>query len=291
MKKKAFYYLCLGCLFSLIYCNLPREISADPEREEWISLFNGKDMTGWTPKIRGFALGDNHLNTFRVSDGALQCNYDQYENFDSKFGHLFYEDSFSYYHLRVEYRTVGDETIEGAPGWAFRNNGLMLHCQAPETMGLEQDFPISLELQLLSGNGTDERSTANLCTPGTHVHVNGELVTDHCMNSTSRTYHGDTWVKVEALVYGDSLVHHLVEGDTVFTFTHPVMGDGVVNGHDPNVLKEGKPITGGYISIQGESHNTEFRRIELLNLCGCKDKEARNFKSYYVKADNSTCIY
>ena len=274
----------------LISCKSP-QMTIGVEDEDWIALFNGRDMQGWIPKIRGYNLGENHLNTFRVADGNLQCNYDQYERFDSKFGHLFYKDSFSYYRLVAEYRTVGDETIEGAPDWAFRNNGLMLHSQAPESMGLDQDFPISLEMQLLSGNGTDERSTANLCTPGTNVHVDGILTTAHCINSTSKTYHGDTWVRVEAIVFGDSIIHHLVEGDTVFTFTKPQIGGGAVAGHDPDIMQEGSPLRSGYITIQGESHRTDFRKIELLNLCGCRDKNAKNYKSYFVKTNNSTCIY
>lgn len=282
--------LFLGYLI-LINCNSRSVENSDSDKEEWLSLFNGKNLDGWTPKIRGVALGENYLNTFRVSNGVLQANYDDYENFDDRFGHLFYKDSFSFYHLIAEYRTVGDSTIPGAPGWAYRNNGLMLHAQSPESMGLEQDFPISLEMQLLSGNGVDDRPTANLCTPGTHVHLADTLFTNHCIQSSSETYHGDTWVKVEAIVLGDSIVYHLVEGDTVFTYTKPVMGGGVVNGYNPDYFMEGKPIKGGYITIQGESHPTEFRKIELLNLCGCTDKKAKNYKSYFVKSENSKCVY
>ena len=45
---------------------------------EWIQLFNGKDLTGWTPKIRYHDLGDNFGDTFRVEDGLLKVSYDQY---------------------------------------------------------------------------------------------------------------------------------------------------------------------------------------------------------------------
>lgn len=274
-----------------LFCTSRVKDPVNPQGEDWISLFNGKDLDGWTPKIRGFAAGENYLNTFRVRNGVLQANYDDYTEFDERYGHLFYKDSFSYYRLIAEYRTVGDSTLPDAPGWAFRNNGLMLHAQSAESMGLDQDFPISLEMQLLSGNGSEERPTANLCTPGTHVHLADTLHTGHCIQSTSKTYHGDTWVRVEAIVLGDSIIHHLVEGDTVFTYTRPVMGKGVVNGYLPKIMQEGKPVKSGYITIQGESHPTEFRKIELLNLCGCTDKKAKNYKSYFVKSDNSQCVY
>ncbi|MFT7032987.1 MAG: hypothetical protein ACJA2S_001488 [Cyclobacteriaceae bacterium] len=249
-------------------------------KEEWIQLYNGKDMANWTPKISGFKAGDNYKNTFRIEEGYLSSSYSEYDTFRNEFGHLFYsKDKFSHYRLRAKYRFVGEQ-VKGGPGWAYRNNGLMLHSQAVETMGVHQDFPNSLEMQLLAGRGQGkgERSTGNLCTPGTNVYMMDTLFTPHCINSTSKTYHDEMWVNVEALVLGDSIVHHIVEGSTVLTFTKPVLDDGT-------------PITEGYITIQAESHPTQFERIELLNLCGCKDPKAKNYKSYYVKDDRSKCVY
>ena len=136
-------------------------LSARPQDEKWIPLFNGKDLEGWTPKFAGHDLGENYLDTFRVENGVLTVRYDKYEKFDNKFGHLFYKDAFSHYKIRAEYRFVGDQ-VKGGPGWALRNNGLMLHCQDPKTIGKDQSFPVSIEVQLLGGNGKDKRSTANL---------------------------------------------------------------------------------------------------------------------------------
>jgi hypothetical protein len=168
-------------------------------QNRWISLLNGKDLDGWTVKITGHELNDNYDNTFRVEDGILKVSYDQYEKFDGKFGHLFYKDKFSDYVLRVQYRFVEDQTPEG-PGWAFRNSGIMLHSQSPESMTKDQSFPVSIEAQLLGGNGKDERSTGNVCTPGTHIVMDGKLVTQHCIPSRSKTYHGDQWVTMEVEV-------------------------------------------------------------------------------------------
>lgn len=158
---------------------LPAALAAAEPEGEWIQLFNGKDLTGWTPKIKGYELGDNFRNTFRVEDGILKVSYDQYDKFDNRFGHLFYKEPFSNYVLRLEYRFTGEQ-CEGGPGWAIRNSGAMLHGEAPQTMGKDQDFPVSIEVQLLGGNGSQERSTANLCTPGTNVVMNGKLITQHC---------------------------------------------------------------------------------------------------------------
>ncbi len=262
----------------------------DPQQKEWLPLFNGKDLTGWDIKIRGHALNDNYANTFQVADGALKVVYDEYEAFDETFGHLFYDQPFSHYLLRTEYRFVGEQAPEG-PGWALRNNGLMLHSQSARSMGLDQDFPISIEVQLLGGTGSGERSTANLCTPGTHVVMGDTLFTQHCIRSGSETFHGDQWVTVEVLVLGDSLMTHIVEGDTVLAYSRPQIGGGVVSGFQASVKQDGKPLTSGYIALQAESHPTEFRKIELLNLKGCMDPKAKNYKAYYVEADNSTCIY
>ena len=102
--------------------------------EDWTQLFNGKNLDGWTPKIRGHELGENFGNTFRVVDGAMQTGYEAYGAFNERFGHIFYKDPYSYYRLAVEYRFVGEQS-EGGPGWAIRNSGLMLHSPAPETMG------------------------------------------------------------------------------------------------------------------------------------------------------------
>ncbi len=232
---------------------------------EWVQLFNGKDLSGWDIKISGYELNDNYKNTFRVEDGLLKVSYDEYEDFNGEFGHLFYQEKFSHYILRVEYRFVGEQ-VPGGPDWALRNNGAMLHSQSAESMGLDQDFPVSIEAQFLGGTGEGERTTANLCTPGTHVVMEGELVTQHCINSSSQTYHGDQWVTVEIEVRGDELIRHVIDGETVISYAEPQIGGESVSDDFP--LKEGAPVTEGYIALQAETHPTEFRKVELLDLSG-----------------------
>ena len=256
--------------------------------EDWIQLFNGENLDGWTPKIRGHELGDNFGNTFRIVNGAMQTGYEAYGPFDERFGHIFYKDPFSYYRLAVEYRFVGEQS-EGGPGWAIRNSGLMLHSPAPETMGKDQNFPISIEVQLLGGLAEGERTTANLCTPGTHVVRDGKLLTRHCTNSTSKTYRGEQWVRTEILVLGSSVFRHFVEGDLVLEYEMPQYGGRNVEGHDPKDQPNGELISGGYISLQSESHPVEFRKVELLNLAGCMDPQAANYKDYFVKSEPATC--
>lgn len=261
----------------------------DPARQDWVQLFNGRNLDGWTPKFAKHDLGENFNDTFRVADGLLQVRYDKWTRFDAEFGHLFYREKFSHYRLAAEYRFVGAQ-VPGGPGWAMRNNGLMLHSPDPKTMLKDQDFPISIEVQLLGGLGDGKpRSTANLCTPGSNVVMNGKLHTAHCTNSTSRTYDGEQWVRVEVDVRGDEVIRHIVEGTTVLEYTKPQMGDGAVAPVDPAVKIDGTPMTAGYISIQAETAPTDFRKIEILNLEGCMDPKATNYKAYFVKANPQMC--
>ena len=232
--------------------------------KEWIHLFNKKDLKDWIIKIKDHPLHENFGNTFRVENGVMKVNYDQYDNFNEQYGHIFYKKKFSAYLLVLEYRFVGEQ-VKGGPGWAFRNSGAMLHCQSPESMFLDQDFPISLEDQLLGGNGTDERPTCNLCTPGTNVFLKGKLFTPHCVNSSSKTFHGDQWVHAEALVLGDSIIKHIVDTDTVMVYEKPQY-DGNDKWVKKAELKDGQLIKEGYISLQSESHPCEFRKVELFNL-------------------------
>jgi hypothetical protein len=261
----------------------------NPDREEWISLFNGKDLNDWVVKIRRHEVGVNFGQTYRVNDGMIQVRYDQYTAFNEQFGLLFYKEPFSHYRLRVEYRFVGDQ-VPGGPEWARRNSGIMLHSQDPKTMPAMQDFPISIEFQFLGGlsNGA-MRSTGNMCSPGTNIVLAGKLETRHCINSTSETYNGDQWVLAEAVVLGDSKMTHLINGKAVIEYTEPQIGGGSVSGHDPAVKQDGKRLTEGYIALQAESHPIDFRRVELLNLKGCMNPSAANYKRYYVQSDPAAC--
>jgi 3-keto-disaccharide hydrolase len=256
---------------------------------DWIQLFNGRNLDGWLIKFSKHDLGENFNDTVRVDHGLLEIRYDKWTTFDGEFGHIFYHEPFSYYRLAAEYRFVGEQ-VAGGPEWAIRNNGLMLHSPHPNTMMRDQDFPISIEVQLLGGLGNGQpRTTANLCTPGSNVVMNGQLHTAHCTNSTSKTYDGDQWVRVEVEVHGDELVRHIVEGQTVLEYTKPQMGGGAVAPVDPAVKIDGTPMTGGYISIQAETAPIDFRKIELLNLEGCTDPKASTYKSYVVKSNPAMC--
>ncbi|WAJ69199.1 3-keto-disaccharide hydrolase [Catenovulum adriaticum] len=233
----------------------------DNQKGEWISLFNGKDLSGWHIKFTDHPLDENYLDTFGVKDGKLIVSYDNYQNFDDKFGHIFYQKPFSSYILKLEYRFIGEQ-VNGGPEWAYRNNGIMFHSQSPSSMAIEQSFPRSIEVQLLGGTQGQTRTTGNVCTPETNIVVNGQLRTEHCILSTSKTYPGDQWVQAEIEVHGGEKVIHRINGEVVFEYqkTQYEPKSEYALGLSDLIIDE------GYIALQAESHPTEFRNIMIKPL-------------------------
>ncbi len=237
-------------------------------KEMWISLFNGRDINDWVPKINHHETGENYGNTFRVEDSIIKIRYDQYDNFNEQFGHLYYKKPFAYYHLVFEYRITG-EWRKDAPSYTIKNSGVMFHSQDPHTMPKEQNWPISIEFQLLAGlDDGQPRPTGNMCSPGTDVIYQGKIDPRHCINSTSKTYPAEQWVKGEIIVLGDSLITHIVNGDTVLQYSKPQIGGGVVDNYDPKIKQDGKLLSEGFIALQSEGQPVDFRNIKILNLGG-----------------------
>ena len=289
----------------LLLFSISSLLAQPSNKEAWISLFNGKDLDGWTIKIAGYELGANYLETFVVEDSMIRIKYDQYESFGDAFGHMYYETPYSYYKLRFDYRFVGEQ-LKGGATWNVRNSGVMLHSQSAESNEYGQGFPVSVELQLLGGLNKGPRTTGNVCTPGTAVMMGDTVNYNHCINSSSETYHGDQWVHAEAIVMGGEYMHFLIEGDTVLSFQQPQIGGGFISkqmqGKDFDQFKisrdkqewisrAGEVLTEGYIALQAESHPIDFKNIYLLNLVGCMDPKAKNFKSYYVREEKDSCKY
>lgn len=268
----------------------PSANGANGSSEDWIPLFDGRSLAGWTPKITGHALGDNYADTFRVEDGVLKVDYEGYAAFEQRFGHLFYARPFSYYRLRIDYRFTGVQAPEGPGGWAVRNSGVMVHAQSPESMPVAQDFPISIEAQFLGGlSDGAPRPTANVCTPGTEIVFRGSLYPQHCLAAQAPTIDGDQWVTVEVEVLGGAQISHRVNGELVLAYQLPQIGGGVVHNFDPAAKPDGRLLDTGYIALQSESAPIEFRRVELLNLEGCMKPEDPNYRTYFVRSDSSAC--
>lgn len=266
MHTGLFIRNCIFCFaaITIAACKSPQKVQSG--KDGWVSLFNGRDLNDWMVKINHHEVGDNFGNTFRVEDGMIKVRYDQYGAYNEQFGHLYYKTPFSYYHLVVEYRFTG-EWKKDAPSYTMLNSGIMFHSQDPRTMPKEQNWPISIEFQLLGGLGDGKpRTTGNMCSPGTHIVYNGKLDTRHCINSTSKTYDGDQWVRAELIVLGDSLITHIINGDTVMQYSKPQIGGDVVNNYDPKMKQDGKILSSGFIALQSEGQPVDFRKVEIKDL-------------------------
>lgn len=233
---------------------------------EWVDLFNGNDLKDWTVKIYHHDVGVNFGNTFRVVDNMIQVRYDEYGDFNDQFAHLYYNKPFSRFHLKLEYQFTG-ELQPGAPDYTLLNSGVMFHSQDPHTMPKEQNWPISVEMQFLAALGDGKpRPTGNMCSPGTDIVYNGEVYAGHCLNSSSKTFDKAEWVQADLIVLGDSLITHIINGDTVLQYSKPTMGGGVVSGYDSVIWKPGMPLKSGYIALQSEGQPINFRNIRIREI-------------------------
>ena len=232
-------------------------------KDGWISLFNGKNLDGWMLKVTGYKPGENPLNGFRVEDGILKIDYTNFDKFNGRFGHLFYKEKLSSYILHVEYRFVG-EMLPDAPSYCYRNSGVMVHSQSPESMDINQNWPVSIEVQLLGSTDSVKQTTANFCTPGTTVYFKDQPTSEHCINSSSKYFFDGEWVNLDIVVEGGKSITNIVNGDTVLVCSKPQIGGFLLPENYP--LPEGTLLEDGYIALQSEGQPLEFRRVDLKYL-------------------------
>jgi len=249
-------------LFPLVIAGLVRPDACGAADSQWHSLFNGRNLDGWTVKIAKHPLGENYADTFRIEDGMVKVSYDKYGKFDGQFGHLYTNVPYSHYVFRLEYRFTGT-AVADSPPWAKLNSGVMIHSQSPLSLGLDQPFPASMEFQFLATGSTAGKQTGNACTPGTNLVLDGKLTTQHIIDSTGKFYPLEEWVAAEVEVHGNDLVIHRINGKEVLRYTHPQL--------DPEdaaakpLLAAGEPLqlSFGHIALQAESQPIWFRNIEI----------------------------
>jgi hypothetical protein len=233
----------------------------------WERIFDGETLAGWTPKITGRALGEDPLGMFTVQDGAIRVSHANYPKFEGEFGHLFWKAPLGAYRIRFEYRLFGD-TLPGVQRWQHSNSGLMFHAQPPETMRLDAPFPVSLEVQLLGVPRPVEEPTGNLCTPGTTVIFDGTRdPARHCFLSSSPLLPLGRWTKVELEVLSTGEITHFIDGEPVLRYSAPELDPEDADARPLIAAAGGKlELRSGYIALQSEGHQIEFRNIELKRL-------------------------
>lgn len=256
---------CALLLATVAACAPKPKVNVAAPAGNWISLFNGHDLEGWTVKIAGLEAGDNYRNTFRVEDGILKVSYRQYDKFADRFGSLFYNKPFSHYWVRAEYRFVGP-AAPGAPGWTYKNSGVQLHSQTPGSMRKDQQFPVSVEFDLVGGWFAGNRPTGDVCHYGTRILIGGLPAKGLCSKLSDITLRGDQWVTVLAEVDGGKHVKQIVNGAQVVEYTDLTLDDSNADAQRLLAQGAGKALTSGLISIQSNGFPIEFKRIEVLPL-------------------------
>lgn len=234
--------------------------------DEWTSLFNGKNLTGWTIKIAKHPLGENFNNTFRVENGIIKAEFDQYETFDMQFGHLYSNHTYSNYILRLDFKLLPATPLPDAPSWTALNSGVMLHAQSPLTQTLDQGFPVSIEGQFLAENTTAGTQNGNVVTPGTHIDYNGKFTDVHIVDSTAPLPATDQWVTFEAEVHGHDEIIYRVDGEEVLRFQHPILDPSDPDAKRLIEMGSNIKLNHGHIALQAEGHPVWFRNIQIKPL-------------------------
>jgi hypothetical protein len=259
LKAKA-ATLAMALAVSLAGCATSSDVAESP----WRPLFDGESLTGWTPKIAGLPSGEDQLRTFRVQDGAIVVSYEGYGGkFAGRFGHLFYKAPFRAYRLSLKYRVVG-EPVVGTPSYAVYNSGVMIFAQAPETMALHQAFPVSAEAQILGPSGASSRTTGNVCTPGTNIHMEGAPVRAHCVNSKEPAPPNGVWTEMQIEVSPAGKVTQFINGAPVLTYERVELDPKDASARPLIAARGGVlSLTEGYIALQSEGQPIEFRDIRI----------------------------
>jgi hypothetical protein len=228
---------------------------ADPEG--WVKIFNGTDLTGWVPLIHKSAYNVDTYKTFRADPvtHVIKVTYEDYPDgsFDERCGVLYYNKFLTSYRVRLTYRFL-EPQAKNPVGWGKNNSGLMLFGLDPSKVTGDPMFPPLIEVQLLGTPSSGGPTSPNICTPGG---ITLAKQTGICGDNSTKVPAPPAadWTSVEAEVH--------VNGDSKI-FQYPEKTKPVVTISGPSY--QGKPVTGGYLSIQSESQPVEFKDIELIEL-------------------------
>lgn len=232
-------------------------------------IFDGKSLKGWVLKTTKYPLGENPHDMLTARDGVMRFSFDGFERFNGEYAVVYYDKPLRNYILQLDYRFAGRQA-PGAPAWAKRNSGVMLFAQPPQTMTLNQSYPISVEDQLLGGLDNGSRQTLAVCMVDITVVINGAKPTGHCTPDVATrppatppplpTFDGDQWVKLRIEVKS-GVAKSYANGILFNTISEPH-----VDAPHPWLSSQDAAAQPSYFALQGESDEVEFRNIELAEL-------------------------
>ena len=154
-----------------------------PAQDQPIQLFNGKDLSGWTPVLD--QRGADPARTWSVADGLLKCT-------GKPAGYIKTDREFADYVLTLQWRWPA--------GTAGGNNGVLVHATTPRALGI---WPKSIEVQLFKGNAGD------LWVIGTELDVPDEATRKEGRRHKNLTDNSEKlvgeWNRLEITCKGDTI--------------------------------------------------------------------------------------
>jgi len=235
----------------------------------WVNLFNGKDLTGWTPLIHLSKVGVNTDSTFRpdLENNGIRVSYDKltgsFGGDQCKCGLLYYNKPLTNYRIRVTYRFF-DPTVSNAPSWGKNNSGLMIFGIDPTKVTGDPIYPPIIEIQILgtpSGGGStnanecEMRQFVNPTVTATHTGTCGNNKDSKAPGSGKTAPAAGVWTTLEADVHitGDTKVYQWPDTtNAVLIMSKPMYGT--------------QAVTSGYLAIQSEGQPIVFKDILLKEL-------------------------
>ena len=223
----------------------------------WVKIFNGQDLTGWSPLIHKSAYKEDQYKTFRADpvNHVIRVTYEDYPGgtFEDRCGLLYYDKLLTNYRVRLTYRFL-EPQAKNPVSWGKNNTGLMIFGIDPAQVTGDPEFPPLIEIQLLGANSTGGNTTPNMCVPGGMTMKKSTAACGDNHTGVAPPPAGD-WVTVEAEVH--------VNGDTK-VYQYPNKTTPVITMSGP--VYQGKDVLNGYLSLQSESQPLEYKDIELMEL-------------------------
>lgn len=212
---------CLGmclCAFALLVAANATTAAAEKKA---VSLFNGKDLSGWTYHLRDPDV--KMEDVWSVTDGVLVCQ-------GKPAGYIRTKDEFENYKISLEWR------------WPEKggNSGLLVH-----TVGKDNVWPKSLEVQLGSGNAGDFWVIGGVTIDMPDIEKRRKGRRHLNLTDGSEKPIGE-WNTMEVVCDGGEVTVH-------------------VNGELVNKCSDCS-VTKGTISLQSEGTEIHFRNIKLTPL-------------------------